>query len=255
MRNAVVGCGFVGKRLARILVDEGEDVVAVTRSGVSLEGVESIERDVTGTYELPDVDRVFYLVSAGGRDADAYRSAYVDGLRNTLEATDAPVVYSSSTGVYEADDASWVDETTGIEPTKERTRVLLRAEEAARDAGGTAVRFGGLYGSGRVGVDRYLGETTVKAGYLNLIRGRDAASALLAAHEGDDDLYVAVDNEPVHRHDLARWMSERVGRPHGELVDETRTPNKRCSNERLRSTGWTPEYPTYREGYAPLLRG
>jgi hypothetical protein len=48
-------------------------------------------------------------------------------------------------------------------------------------------------------------------------------------------------------------MSERVGRPHGELVDETRSPNKRCSNERLRSTGWTPEYPTYREGYAPLL--
>jgi nucleoside-diphosphate-sugar epimerase len=256
MRNFIVGCGFVGTRLARVLVERDEDVVAVTRSGVSIEGVKSIERDVTDdALELPETDRVFYLVSAGGRDVDAYRSAYVEGLRNTIEAipSDASLVYSSSTGVYETEDGSWVDEETRIEPTKERTRVLLEAEELAREAGGTAVRFGGLYGEGRIGVERYVGDTTVKAGYLNLIRGEDAATALLSADEGDEDLYVAVDNEPVHRHDLARWFAEQTGRPVGELLEETRKPNKRCSNERLRSTGWTPRYPTYREGYAPLL--
>lgn len=256
MQNLIVGCGFVGKRLARILVDGDEEVVAVTRSGVSVEGVRSVELDVSEPYSLPELepDRVFYLVSAGGRDADAYREAYVEGLRNTLEATPdgAEVVYSSSTGVYETDDGSWVDEETETEPTTERTKVLHEAEEIAREDG-TVVRFGGLYGEGRVGSDRYLGETTVKAGYLNLIRGVDAATALLAASRGDDDLYVAVDDEPVHRHDLARWMSEKTGREHGGLIDETRSPNKRCSNERLRSAGWTPEYPTYREGYAPLL--
>ena len=256
MRNLIVGCGFVGTRLARNLVERGEDVVAVTRSGVSMEGVESIKRDVTSpSVELPDADRIFYLVSAGGRDVDAYRAAYIEGLDNTVEATpsDTDLVYSSSTGVYETEDGSWVDEETNIEPTKERTRVLLEAEELARETGGTTVRFGGLYGEGRIGVERYVGDTTVKSGYLNLIRGVDAATALLAADKGGDDLYVAVDNEPVHRHELARWMAEQTGREVGELLDETRTPNKRCSNERLRSTGWTPEYPTYREGYAPLL--
>ena len=255
MRNLIVGCGFVGSRLGRLLVERGESVVAVTRSGVSIEGVESLERDVTSpSLDLPEADRVFYLVSAGGRDVGAYRAAYTEGMRNTLDATgDADLVYSSSTGVYETEDGSWVDEETNIEPTKERTRVLLEAEDVAREAGGTVVRFGGLYGEGRIGVERYTGDTTVKAGYLNLIRGVDAATALLAANEGDDDLYVAVDNEPVHRHDLARWMAEETGRTAGKLVEETRTPNKRCSNERLRSTGWEPEYPTYREGYAPLL--
>jgi len=255
MRNLIVGCGFVGSRLAGLLVERGESVVAVTRSGVSIEGVESLERDVTNSsLELPETDRVFYLVGAGARDVDAYRKAYVEGMRNTLDSTgDASLVYSSSTGVYETEDGSWVDEETPIEPTKERTRVLLEAEELARDAGGTTVRFAGLYGEGRVGVERYVGETTVKAGYLNLIRGEDAATALLAAEEGADDLYVAVDDEPVHRHDLARWLAEQTGRPVGELVDETRKPNKRCSNERLRSTGWELEYPTYREGYAPSL--
>lgn len=255
MRNLIVGCGFVGSRLGRLLVERGESVVAVTRSGVSIEGVESLERDVTSpSLDLPEADRVFYLVSAGGRDVGAYRAAYTEGMRNTLDATgDADLVYSSSTGVYETEDGSWVDEETNIEPTKERTRVLLEAEDVAREAGGTVVRFGGLYGEGRIGVERYTGDTTVKAGYLNLIRGVDAATALLAANEGDDDLYVAVDNEPVHRHDLARWMAEETGRSVGELLEETRTPNKRCSNERLLSTGWKPEYPTYREGYAPLL--
>ncbi len=255
MRNLIVGCGFVGKRLARELVERGEEVTAVTRSGVSLEGVESFEADVTDDApELPEADRVFYLVSAGGRDTDAYRKAYVEGLRNTVNALeDTSLVYSSSTGVYETDDGSWVDEETEIDATKERTHVLLEAEELARDSGGTVVRFGGLYGEGRIGTNRYLDGATVKAGYLNLIRGEDAATALLAADESDEDLYVAVDNEPVHRHDLARWMAEKTGREVGNLVEETRTPNKRCSNKRLRSTGWTPEYPTYREGYAPFL--
>lgn len=256
MRNLIVGCGFVGSRLARVLVERGEDVVAVTRTGVSIDGVESLERDVTDdALELPDADRVFYLVGAGSRDVGAYRAAYVEGLRNTLDAVpeDASVVYSSSTGVYETDDGSWVDEETRIEPTKERTRVLLEAEELARENDCTVVRFAGLYGEGRVGVERYVGDTKVKAGYLNLIRGEDAATALLAADEGDDDLYVAVDDEPVHRHDLALWLAEQTGRPVGRLVEEARKPNKRCSNERLRSTGWEPEYPTYREGYAEFL--
>jgi nucleoside-diphosphate-sugar epimerase len=254
--NLIVGCGFVGKRLARVLVESGEDVVAVTRSGVSIDGVESTKRDVTDpSLELPEADRVFYLVSAGGRDVGAYRAAYTEGLENTVEATppDADLVYSSSTGVYETEDGSWVDEETEIDATKERTRVLLEAEEVAQKNHGTVVRFAGLYGEGRVGVERYVGDTKVKSGYLNLIRGADAATALLAADEGTDDLYVAVDDEPVHRHDLARWMAEETGRHVGELLEETRTPNKRCSNERLRSTGWEPEYPTYREGYAPLL--
>jgi len=134
MRNLIVGCGFVGKRLARKLVENGEEVIAVTRSGVSLEGVESVERDVTNpSLELPDADRVFYLVGAGGRDVDAYRAAYVEGLRNTVDALDSleevSLVYSSSTGVYETEDGSWVDENTDIESTSERTRVLLEAEE------------------------------------------------------------------------------------------------------------------------------
>ncbi|MFB6121430.1 MAG: NAD-dependent epimerase/dehydratase family protein [Halobacteriaceae archaeon] len=255
MTALVVGCGYVGSELARTLVADGDDVIAVSRSGVAIEGVESLERDVTDSdLDLPPADRVFYLVGAGSRDVDAYRAAYVDGLEHTVTACpDADLVYASSTGVYDVADGSWVDEETAPDRDAERSRVLLDAEDVARDAGGTVVRLSGLYGPGRLVGDRYLDGARVPAGYLNLLHRDDAASALRAAADGDRDLYLAVDDEPVHRHDLSRWLAEFTGRDPGELVDAVERSNKRCSNERLRGTGWEPAYPTYREGYAAIL--
>ncbi|XGI83656.1 NAD-dependent epimerase/dehydratase family protein [Halorutilales archaeon Cl-col2-1] len=267
--STVVGCGYVGKVLARRLVDRGHEVYAITRSGVEIDGVESVETDVTRPdLRLPDPvsdsDYVFYLVSAGSRDTDDYREAYVEGQRNVIDVIDgdSTLIYSSSTGVYETVDGSRVDETTEIEGKTRKTRVLLEAEEVTHQNGGTVVRFAGLYGPGRYGLNRYLSdegtdatetETTVPTGYLNLLHRQDAARALehvAIRDEADDNLYLACDNEPVERHELARWLAEKTGRETGRLVDETKGSNKRCSNDRLRSTGWEPNYSTFRDGYS-----
>ena len=255
MTSLIVGCGYVGTALARARVAAGDDVVAVSRSGVAIDGVESIERDVTDPdLSLPAADRVYYLVGAGSRDLDAYRAAYVTGLEHTIAACpDADLVYASSTGVYDVTDGSWVDEETPLDRDSERGRVLAAAEDVARAAGGTVVRFSGLYGPDRLVGDRYLDGARVPAGYLNLLHRDDAASALVAAAGGDRDCYLAVDDEPVHRHELSRWLAAFTGRDPGTLVDEVERSNKRCSNERLKETGWEPTYPTYREGYAAIL--
>ncbi|MDY7082030.1 MAG: NAD-dependent epimerase/dehydratase family protein, partial [Halobacteria archaeon] len=129
--STVVGCGYVGTVLAQNLVQRGHDVYAVSRSGVDIEGVESLEIDVTDSdgFDLPETDYVYYLVSAGSRDVDRYREAYIDGMKNTFDALDGSYefVYSSSTGVYETDDGSWVDESTEIEPESRRSEVMLEA--------------------------------------------------------------------------------------------------------------------------------
>ncbi len=258
VHHLIVGCGYVGGELARRLRSRGETVTAVSRTGVDVDGVDSLEVDVTEPpLDLPDdVDRCYYLVSSGSRgDADAYRRAYVEGQRNTLNALPDTVeyLYSSSTGVYDTNDGSSVDEETPLEPDTPAREVMVEAEAVALDAGGSVVRFAGLYGPDRLSADRYLDGSRVPGGYLNLLRRGDAATAATAALEGGHSLYVAVDDEPVHRHELSRWLAEYTGRDPGELVDEPARSNRRCRNERLRSTGWRPEYPSYREGFADLL--
>lgn len=271
--DLVIGPGFVGGAICRQLRDAGRDVSAVSRSGDAPEGVDGYAGDVTdGDLELPAAATLYYLVSAGGRSEATYRAAYVEGLRNVVAAAglddgddtegageerDAPtLVYASSTGVYGVSDGSWVDEDTPAEPATDTGAVLAEAEAVAREAGGTVVRLSGLYGPGRTGIERYLGDVTVKRGYTNRIHREDAARAMRAARAASDDghdLYLAVDDEPVDRHDLARWLSEHTGRPHGELVDERARTHKRCRNDRLRGTGWEPAFPTYREGYRAIL--
>jgi hypothetical protein len=131
--------------------------------------------------------------------------------------------------------------------------VLRDAEEVARAAGATVVRFAGLYGPDRLGLDRYLDGARVPAGHLNLLHRDDAATALVTALAGDRNLYLAADDEPVHRHDLSRWLADRTGRDAGRLVSETARSDKRCANDRLLSEGWDLRYPTFREGYDAVL--
>lgn len=250
----VVGCGYVGSELARRLRDLDHDVTAVTRTGAGIDGVADRRADVTDPdLELPEADLVYYLVSAQGRTRAAYRRAHLEGVRNVRRAVDARIVKASSTAVYGHRGGDWVDETSPEEPMNARHRLLLAGERAVREAGGTVVRLAGLYGPDRLRVDAYLDDAEVESGYTNLIHRDDAATAMPHAARSGDDLHVAVDDEPADRHEMARWLAEQTGRSPGTLLDEERVPNKRCRNDRLKGTGWSPAYPTFREGMAPLL--
>ncbi|WP_435069504.1 SDR family oxidoreductase [Haloplanus sp. C73] len=276
---AILGCGYVGLELGRQLVEAGHDVVGVRRSDAGLAAIEAagfdaVRADVTDAESLaavPDVDWVVYAASAGGRGAEAARSAYVDGLRTAAEtfaARESPpdrLVYTSSTGVYGDHDGDWVDETTTLEPATERQRILVAAEEVALDGplNGTVVRFGGLYGPERYRLDYYL-DGPVTEGYLNSIHRDDAAGVvahLLTTDRGRDEVVLAVDDEPVSKWELADWLADECGveRPSKQTVEERENPsrrvraNKRCRNDRLHALGYELRYPTVWEGYRPAI--
>ena len=286
MRIAILGCGYVGLELARQL--DGHEVVGVRRSTEGLGAVEAtgataVRADVTDAEDLaavPDVDAVVFAASSGGRGAEAAERVYVDGLKTAIEAfgnRDAPpdrLIYTSSTGVYGDHDGGWVDETTDLSPTTAKTRVLAEAERIARvlapeyGIDGGVVRFAGLYGPDRYRLERYL-EGPVTEGYLNMIHRDDAAGVVRFALEStDENLLLAVDDEPVEKHAFADWLADECGvarppkRTKAERLDEGDLSaaarrrietSKRCSNARLRELGYEFEYPTYREGYRAAI--
>ncbi|PSP81160.1 NAD(P)-dependent oxidoreductase [Halobacteriales archaeon QS_4_69_225] len=286
MRVAILGCGYVGCELARQL-RPAHDVVGVRRSGAGLAaveatGAEAVRADVTDPAALervPDVDALVFAASSGGRGAEAAERVYVDGLRTAIEAFGARespperLVYTSSTGVYGDHDGGWVDEATPLDPTTAKTEVLAEAERVARELApefgidGAVARFAGLYGPDRYRLDRYL-EGPVTEGYLNMIHRDDAAGVVRFMLEStDEELLLAVDDEPADKWAFADWLADACGverppkRTKAERLEDDLSAaarrrirtSKRCSNDRLRALGYEFRYPTYREGYRPAV--
>jgi nucleoside-diphosphate-sugar epimerase len=277
-RVLVVGCGYVGSRLAALLVDEGVEVWGAKRDPAGLPtGVRPVAVDVTVPRSLAalpgPVDALVYAVAPGAPSPEAYRAAYVDGLRNTLASVGdgaRRLVLVSSTGVYGHDDGRWVDEETSPEPADPTARLILEGEGIAVGSRipGVALRLGGIYGPGRTRTVRQVLSGAAPClppnVYGNRIHRDDAAAAVrhLMALADPASVYLGVDREPAPLRDVYSWIAQRGGvadpcdaRDTAEAESRTgrRGTNKRCSSRRLVDSGFIFRYPTYREGYEPLL--
>jgi nucleoside-diphosphate-sugar epimerase len=275
-RVLIAGCGYVGSRLAERLLEDGVAVWGLKRDPSTLPaGVGAVAGDVTRASTLdgiPDeVGAVVYAVAPTSSGEAGYRSAYVDGLRNVLDAVGGSprVVLVSSTGVYGQSDGQWVDEDTAEEPADGTARAILEGEALARERGapGIVLRLGGIYGPGRTWtVGRVLTGDAPCMGpelYGNRIHREDAAGALrhLLTLDHPEPVYNGVDGEGAPLRDVYAWVADRAGVPDpcdGVDPDAVRTEgrrgtNKRCSNQRLLDSGYTFVYPSYRAGYAELI--
>jgi len=285
-RVVILGCGYIGIELGRQLTAAGHEVIGVRRSDsgcreIEAAGFEAHQADLTDdddVAELPDADWIVFAASSGGRNAEAARRIYVDALDSVIESygqRESPpdrLVYTSSTGVYGDHDGDWVDESTELDPTTEKTRVLVEAERIARERSadygidGTVARFSGLYGPDRYRLDRYI-EGPVTEGYLNMVHREDAAGAvayLLTTDRARDEAVLVTDDEPVDKWAFADWLAADCGldsppkrTKQERLTDDSLSPaarrriltSKRCSNDYLRELGYELRYPTFREGY------
>lgn len=281
MAVLVAGCGYVGAALAAELASGGERVFGLKRNPVGLpSGVQPIAADLTVPSTLrvlPDeIERVVYAVSPGGPTKEAYQDAYLRGLENLLEALTrrrAPVrrvVFTSSTAVYGQDDGSWVDERSPTEPTRETGATLLRAEQtiACGPFQGVSLRLSGIYGPGRTWLVRRVERGEVRIDprgaavprYGNRIHREDCAGAIrhLLSCESVEPVYLGVDDAPAPLSEVYAFVARALGMdapPVGDAKgDGGRGGNKRCRNDRLKSSGYRLRVPTYRDGYPEIVR-
>lgn len=273
MRLLIAGCGYVGLALSRHLAKQGWSVWGLRRSESARDeleraGVTPIMADLTRPQSLCDLPVVDYVVScqAPGRSEQNYRSTYLDGARNLIEAirTKAPqkFLWLSSTSVYGQSSDEWVSEETTPEPASEHARILLEAESVVLHSSfqSLVVRLGGVYGPGRERTP-LLQNGTVSVndpGYMNHIHVDDVVRLIQFLLEGGTagEIYLGVDDEPVLRSEFYRWLAKKADL---ELpASRARVParsvtSKRCSNQKIKSLGFVFKYPTYREGFSHVV--
>jgi nucleoside-diphosphate-sugar epimerase len=269
----IAGCGDVGMALGRMLVEDGHRVYALRRKvGELPPSLEAIAADLTDSAtlrSLPDADFVYYTAAADGRDEAAYDRAYVIGLGNLLQSlkehsqSKVRFVFVSSTGVYGQNAGEWVDESSPTVPQRFSGKKLLEGERICLEGmlPATVVRFGGIYGPGRNRLLRQVrdGATCVEEPphYTNRIHRDDCARVLRHLLQLDEPapVYVGVDCDPAPQCTVMDWLAERMNAPapRRKSARGLGGQGKRCRNDLLLDSGYRFLYPTFREGYAPLV--
>ncbi|MHA6800064.1 Rossmann-fold NAD(P)-binding domain-containing protein [Bounagaea algeriensis] len=269
----LAGCGDLGGRIGVRLAPLGYRVLGLRRTPARLPaGIEGQAVDLREQQpQLPgDTNLVVVALTADSYTAQGYRETYVTGLESVLDAIDRDVTVPprvllvSSTAVHGVTDGSWVDERSAASPASAAAGELRTAEQRlhARRPEAVVLRLAGLYGPGRGRLVTSVrdGTATVPATpmFTNRIHRDDAAAAVvhLATRVANPDpLYIGADHEPAERAAVLRFVAERLGVPEPPVAPEQsgRGRGKRCRGDRLRRTGYTFTYPTYREGYGALI--
>jgi nucleoside-diphosphate-sugar epimerase len=185
--------------------------------------------------------------------------------------------YLSTIGVYGDHGGAWIDETTPANPTSQRSRWRLAAEEAWLALGASSgkrcqvFRLPGIYGPGRSAIERVRdgsAQRIVKPGQVfNRIHVDDIAGALrlAIAGRGAHNIYNITDDEPAPPQDVIAFAAALLHIPPPPEVafeDAKLSPmtqsfyaeNKRARNMRLRDElGVNLKFPSYREGLQAIL--
>jgi nucleoside-diphosphate-sugar epimerase len=280
----IVGCGYLGHRVAMRWLARGDVVYAITRrperaATWQSDGIRPIVGDVTHREtleEFPEVETVLYAVGHDAESGQSYETTYVAGLKNVLEtlpSTFRRLIYISSTGVYGDSGGEWVDEETACHPQRAAGKACLAAERMleCHPLADRAVilRLAGLYGPERIPRREILlaGEAidAPQHGFMNLIHVDDAVEVVLAAAEADLQLprrYLITDGTPVVRGEYYAELARLLGAPPPRFrLPNAETPaharaaaDKRVSNARMLSElKVTLRYRSYRDGLGAIL--
>jgi nucleoside-diphosphate-sugar epimerase len=276
----LVGPGWLGAPLAETLArarGQGGRVWTVSRSGrPAPAGCHALCADITrgpdetaiaATLTAP-IDAIVVCVAPSGTLGDSY-AVYPAAARGAARLAAAfgvrAVVYLSSTGVYDRQDGSMVNEQTLIAPSNARVQALFDAEltvlaTASGDRSATVLRAAGLYGPGRDPAARFAGGATPAATWCNFSWRDDVISAvthvLALPPTGRGVIYNVTDDHPVQAGDITYALtgahSEQAGPADAAGPVRAGRSNQRVSSAALLATGWRPLATTVFDGLAML---
>jgi nucleoside-diphosphate-sugar epimerase len=300
MRVFVAGAtGAVGRRLVPRLLERRHEVIGTARSPEKADTLRALGAEAV-VLDVLDRDAVLQAVDGARPDAIVHEATALAGLsdlkhfdrtfaatnRLRTEGTDVLLAAARASGArrFVAQSfAGWPYARTGgpvkteedpldpqpVPAMRETLAAIRHLERAAVEAGGTALRYGGLYGSStdaQVDLVRKRRFPLVGdgGGVWSFVHLDDAATATVLAVERDETgVYNVVDDDPAPVREwlpalatavgakpprrIPRWVARLVA---GEAGVALMTEIRGASNAKAkRELGWTLRHPSWRQGF------
>ena len=167
MIRLIIGCGYLGRRVAENWRQRGDTVFAVTRSPETAEqfqsaGITPLIADVTiqeSLDQFPECDTVLHAVGFDRTASPSKRQVYVDGMSEVLSRVRNRCYHFlqvSSTSVYGQENGEIIDESSDAAADHESGIICRDAERAVAellsgsDSSFSILRLSGIYGPERL---------------------------------------------------------------------------------------------------------
>ena len=229
----IIGCGYIGQRVARAWIARGEKVYALVRSKERMQeleglGIKLVSGDLDQTQSLHGLrleDALLYYFAPPPREGihDTRMAALVSALKP--DAKPAGCVLISTTGVYGDHGGAWVDESATLKPGSDRARRRLDAENVLRAWGRehrvavVVLRVAGIYSPDRLPEARIRSGVPVvheaECPYTNRIHADDLVEVCVAAVERGkpDEIYNVSDGTPGTMTEYFNAVADALGVP------------------------------------------
>ncbi len=271
----IVGAGYVGAELARVLLAKGWSVSALRRSKPELE--QAKEQGATGSSSVQWItacatswkptesyDLVAFCISADNYCEQSYKTAYFDTLKTVAswQPQHGHLIVLSSTSVYPHKEGETVGEACTELADAGPSKWIVQGENAALAIHKKAavLRLGGIYGPGR---DRLI--RRVRAGdpipkskaFSNRSHRDDIANAMFHVFENSlTGVFNCTDMFPTPISEIYTWLAEKTGTSVQWSNDSSSSRmrgNKKVSSKKLAATGFQWKFADYKSGMQALL--
>lgn len=257
--HLILGCGFLGQRLAERLLASHAQVVTTTRSPAKAQQLKRLGLQAwTGDFDDPGIQHqltesvpfdTITICVANDSSQETHETVYGRATQLAIRLAQGHptrIRFISTTGVYaEVEDGSKVvDESHPVAPARAGARASWRCETMLRDQlpdQHVVFRLAGIYHPDRLPNVAKLKEREPLSGsgdgWLNLIHADDAAAILAwdVDHPAPFELVNVSDGQPLKRQDFYQNIARHWNYPDPIFAPQQagRGGRKRISNQRL----------------------
>lgn len=264
------GSGLIGSRLIPVLAAAGHDVVATTRRTENLgllreRGAHGVVVDVYDAPHLAAVVReagpdlvLHELTDLSDYDTDANARLRRDGTANLVAAAEAAGVERMMVQSIAWAYASGAGPAVEDDPLEPGSAVEAMENLVCRMPHATVLRYGLFYGPGTWYAPGARMANAVAAGLVpatpaitSWVHIDDVVRATVQALDWPDGAYNIVDDDPAPGTVWLPVYAAGLGAPAPQVTDlpEGRPRGRGASNAKARAAGWTPAYPSWRDGF------